>query len=78
MVIVNVHQAGAAHANLQQRVLLAIQAMQPKYPDAKGIIGGAFNANAGGSREDYVKSNAEHMQMADEQFKGLCKRSMDG
>ena len=68
MLIFNIHQAGAGHAELQLRVWLALQAMRAKYPDAKGIIGGDFNANANGARVGYTKSNDKQMRMVDEQL----------
>ena len=68
MLIFNIHQAGAGHAELHLRVWLALQAMRAKYPDAKGIIGGDFNANANGARVGYTKSNDKQMRMVDEQL----------
>jgi hypothetical protein len=40
MLLVNIHQAGSADADIQQRVLLAMQAMRARYPEAQGIVGG--------------------------------------
>jgi hypothetical protein len=74
MLVVNIHQAGSADAELQQQVWLAVQeAMQARYPEAQGIVsetpmdfplGNAnetlnpFNASAHGQRIGYSPGNA--------------------
>ena len=73
MLIVSIHQAGAGQAELQQRVLLALQAMRVKYPNAQGIIGGDFNTNANGAREGYAKSNDKQLRMVDEPLQSFVQ-----
>ena len=40
MLVINIHQAGSATLELQQRVWIAIQGIRSKYPEIQGIIGG--------------------------------------
>jgi hypothetical protein len=71
MLVVNIHQAGSADADLQQRVWLAIQAMRARYPSAQG------NANAHGQRVGYSPGNAHHMEKIDDQFQA-CVSALKG
>jgi hypothetical protein len=40
MLVINIHQAGSATLELQQRMWIAIQGIRARYPDIQGIIGG--------------------------------------
>ena len=73
MMIVNIHQASSKHAELQQSVWMALQAKHAEHPEVKGIIGGDFNANAHGMREDYSQSNARHLEMVDTQLQSFVR-----
>jgi len=77
MLVVNIHQAGSATVDLQQHVWVALQAVRAKYPEAQGIIGGDFNANASGDREGYSRGNEAHMKKVDDQFQA-CVAEMKG
>ena len=77
MLVANIHQAGSAAPELQQQVWMALQGVRAKYPEAQGILGGDFNANAAGDREGYSSSNASHMRMVDDQFQA-CVAAIKG
>jgi len=77
MLIANIHQAGSATPELQQQVWMALQGVRAKYPEAQGILGGDFNANASGDREGYSPNNAGHMSMVDNQFQA-CVATIKG
>jgi hypothetical protein len=40
MLVINIHQAGSATLELQQRMWMAMQGIRARYPDIQGIIGG--------------------------------------
>ena len=40
MLVINIHQAGSATLELQQRMWIAIQGIRAKHPEIQGIIGG--------------------------------------
>jgi hypothetical protein len=42
MLVINIHQAGSATLELQQRMWMAMQGIRARYPDIQGIIGGDF------------------------------------
>ena len=42
MLVINIHQAGSATLELQQRMWMALQGIRARYPDIQGIIGGDF------------------------------------
>jgi hypothetical protein len=42
MLVINIHQAGSATLELQQRMWIAIQGIRAKHPEIQGIIGGDF------------------------------------
>jgi hypothetical protein len=42
MIVINIHQAGSATLELQQRMWMAMQGIRARYPDIQGIIGGDF------------------------------------
>jgi hypothetical protein len=43
MLVINIHQAGSATLELQQRTWMAMQGIRARYPDIQGIIGGDFS-----------------------------------
>ena len=64
----NVHQATSGHLDLQDRVW---QILKKHILDSKHhmmLLGGDLNANAGGAREGYAKSNEHRMHLVDEQL----------
>ena len=42
MLVINIHQAGSATLELQQRMWMAMQGIRARYPDIQGIIGGDY------------------------------------
>jgi transposase len=64
MLVINIHQAGSATLELQQRIWMALQGIRARYPDIQGI-----NANAHGEREGYSLSNADHLRKVNDQFR---------
>jgi hypothetical protein len=42
MLVINIHQAGSATLELQQRMWMALQGIRARYPDIQGIIEGDF------------------------------------
>ena len=77
MLVANIHQAGSAAPELQQQVWMALQGVRAQYPEAQGVLGGDFNANASGDREGYSPNNASHMNMVDNQFQA-CVANIKG
>jgi hypothetical protein len=43
MLVINIHQAGSATLELQQRMWMVMQGIRARYPDIQGIIGGDFS-----------------------------------
>ena len=72
MLVINIHQAGSATLELQQRMWMAMQGIRARYPDIQGI-----NANAHGAREGYSLSNADHLRRVDDQFRA-CVAAIKG
>jgi hypothetical protein len=48
MLVINIHQAGSATLELQQRMWMAMQGIRARYPDIQGIIGGDLTPMAHG------------------------------
>ena len=44
MLVINIHQAGSATLELQQRMWIAIQGIRSKHPEIQSIIGGDLNS----------------------------------
>jgi hypothetical protein len=42
MLVINIHQAGSATLELQQRMWMVMQGIRARYPDIQGIIGGPW------------------------------------
>jgi hypothetical protein len=77
MLVVNIHQAGSADADLQQRVARYTGHTVSKSTSARHCRKGFFDANAHGQQVGYSPSNAHHMEKIDDQFQ-VCVSLLKG
>ena len=72
---INVHQATSGDLDLQERVLGILRKAIEGSRNQMILLGGDINANAGGDRVGYARSNEHHMSRVDELFADFVRET---
>ena len=72
---INVHQATSGDLDLQERVIGILRKAIEGSRNQMILLGGDINANAGGYRVGYARSNEHHMSRVDELFADFVRET---